>query len=135
MRRVAIESPFGGTTEEMERNTRYVRACMADCLRRGEAPYASHALYTLPGVLDDTVPAERTLGMAAGFEWARHADARVVYTDLGITRGMAEGIDRALSMAQPVEYREIGWTDFGPDMSDPAQNPDGFVIDDDEAQR
>lgn len=47
MRLVIIESPFAG---DVVRNLRYLRACMRDCLRRGEAPYASHALYTQPGV-------------------------------------------------------------------------------------
>jgi hypothetical protein len=66
MRLVVIESPYGrnvdgtvATPETIERNVRYLRACMADCLRRDEAPIASHALYTQPGVLDDTKPEER----------------------------------------------------------------------------
>lgn len=51
MRRVIVESPYAG---DIERNMRYLRACLADCLRRGEAPFASHAIYTQPGVLDDS---------------------------------------------------------------------------------
>ena len=43
----------------------YARACVADCLRRGEAPIASHLLYTQPGVLDDDVPEERAQGIAS----------------------------------------------------------------------
>ena len=39
MKLVIVESPFAGDTE---RNIRYARACLADCLRRGEAPFASH---------------------------------------------------------------------------------------------
>mgnify|MGYP001545714982 CR=1 FL=1 len=108
MKLIVIESPFGGTAEEMARNTEYVRACLADSLRRGEAPFASHALYTLPGVLDDTVPAERVRGMFAGFAWGEHASMRVVYIDLGISGGMAQGIGRAEALGQRVEYRELG---------------------------
>ena len=60
MRRVILESPYAGN---VELNERYARACMADCLRRGEAPYASHLLYTQPGVLDDLVPEQREIGI------------------------------------------------------------------------
>lgn len=60
MRMVIVESPYAG---DIERNVAYARACIADCLKRGEAPFASHLLYTQPGVLDDGVPAEdRWLG-------------------------------------------------------------------------
>ena len=72
MRRVVIESPYAGDTA---RNEAYARACMADCLMRGEAPFASHLLYTQDGVLDDGDEAQRKLGMEAGFRWAKCADA------------------------------------------------------------
>jgi len=109
VRLVIIESPYAG---DVERNLRYVRACMADCLARGEAPYASHALYTQPGVLDDGVPEERRLGMRAGFAWREMADATVVYTDIGMSRGMEEGIADAVAECREVEYRTLGdeWT-------------------------
>lgn len=88
-RLVVIESPYAG---EVERNLAYARACMADSLDRGEFPFASHLLYTQPGVLDDNDPADRALGIEAGFEWARHASAAVFYTDLGMSRGMVEAV-------------------------------------------
>lgn len=110
IRLVIIESPYAGPPEEVERNLRYLRAAMADCLKRGEAPYASHALYTQPGVLDDSIPDERLHGMRAGFAWGKMADAVVVYDDLGITRGMKSGITRATNLGKPVERRQIpGW--------------------------
>lgn len=93
---------------DVERNLRYLRACMADCLRRGEAPFASHGLYTQPGVLDDTIPAERRLGIEAGLAWGQKADATVVYEDFGITPGMGIGIDRAHACGRPVEFRWLG---------------------------
>lgn len=104
MRCVNIESPFAGNVEE---NVRYLRACMQDCLLRGEAPFASHALYTLEGVLDDEVPEQRRLGMDAGFEINARLDATVVYTDLGMSTGMEEGIQRALDDQRTVEYRTL----------------------------
>jgi hypothetical protein len=107
MRLVVVESPFSGDTE---RNLRYARAAMADCLSRGEAPLASHALYTQPGVLDDAEPEQRTLGIAAGLAWAAGADATVVYVDLGITPGMRLGVADADRSGRLVQYRSIeGW--------------------------
>jgi hypothetical protein len=104
MRLVCIESPYAG---DVEANLTYGRACLADCLRRGEAPIASHLLYTQPGVLDDTVLAERMQGIHAGFAWNKHAEATVVYMDRGISRGMQYGIDAAKAAGRPVEYRTL----------------------------
>jgi len=105
MRRVILESPYAG---DVEANVEYARACLRDCLLRGEAPIASHLLYTQPGVLDDDNPEERKLGIDAGLEWGVHAEASVVYTDLGISTGMKYGIERASLEGRPVEYRAIG---------------------------
>jgi hypothetical protein len=104
MIRVNIESPYAG---EIERNIEYARACMADCLRRGEAPIASHLLYTQPGILIDDIPEERALGMKAGFEWNKQAHMTVVYVDYGITEGMEKGIADAALAGRPVEIRSL----------------------------
>lgn len=53
MIRVIIESPYAG---DVDANLTYLRACLRDCLLRGEAPFASHGLYAQPGVLDDAIP-------------------------------------------------------------------------------
>jgi len=107
MRRVILESPFAG---EVEQSVAYARACLRDCLLRGEAPVASHLLYTQPGVLRDEVPEERALGIEAGLAWGKEAEATVVYTDRGISRGMQFGIDRAHREGRPVEFRTLeGW--------------------------
>ena len=104
-RLVIVESPYAGDIAE---NEAYARRCMADCFRRGEFPFASHLLYTQPGVLRDEVPGERALGISAGLEWARVARARtVVYCDRGISAGMVEGIKRALAENRPVEMRSL----------------------------
>jgi len=104
MRLVFIESPYEG---DVERNIAYARACIMDSLSKGEAPIASHLLYTQPGMLRDEVLNERRLGIAAGLEWATVAEATIVYTDLGISRGMEYGIDHADQCGRPVEYRTI----------------------------
>lgn len=106
MRRVIVESPFAG---DIEANLIYVRACMRDCLMRGEAPFASHALYTQPGILDDTIEVERIHGINAGHAWMHGAQAVVVYQDLGISKGMERGINSARINGLPVEYRQLGW--------------------------
>jgi len=106
MRLVIIESPYAG---DVDFNLRYLRACMRDCLVRGEAPYASHALYTQEGVLDDTDPAEREHGIQAGFAWRSAAQATIVYLDLGISKGMDYGIAHAKRGSRPVEYRTLGF--------------------------
>lgn len=105
MIRVVIESPYAG---DVERNLRYLRACMKDCLRRGEAPFASHGLYTPPGVLDDGIPAERALGIEAGLEWGKACSLVAVYVDLGISEGMQEGIAKASRRRKPIEFRKLG---------------------------
>lgn len=105
MIRVILESPYAG---DVEGNLTYLRACMRDCLKRGEAPFASHGLYTQPGVLDDNDPGERRLGIEAGFLWRPVAHKTVVYTDRGITGGMTAGIDDAHGNKRAVEYRELG---------------------------
>lgn len=107
MKLVIVESPYAG---DVATNTAYARACLADCLRRGEAPLASHLLYTQPGVLRDDVPGERALGIEAGLAWGRVAELTAVYTDLGVSSGMTTGIARAQAEGRPVEMRTVpGW--------------------------
>ena len=103
MKRVILESPFAG---EVERNKRYARLCMRDCIERNEAPFASHLLYTQ--VLDDSNPVERTKGLEAAWSWIGVADMMVVYQDFGITAGMKAAIDLAESDKMWVQYRELG---------------------------
>ncbi len=103
-RLVILESPYAG---DIEANTRYARACLRDSLLRGEAPIASHLLYTQPGVLDDMIGEERQLGIDAGLAWKTVATASVVYTDHGISRGMQYGIDAATAAGLPVERRHL----------------------------
>jgi hypothetical protein len=111
--KVLVESPYGALTKaEINRNIRYARAALHDCFKRGELPWCSHLLYTQPGVLDDSTPAERNLGIAAGLEWGKAADKTVVYVDLGISRGMAYGIESAQKAGRPIEYRGIPFNEL-----------------------
>lgn len=104
MRLVIVESPFAG---DVGANMAYGRACLKDCLARGEAPFASHLLYTQEGVLDDDKPEERVHGIEAGLAWAERAEVTIVYTDLGVSKGMEQGIKHAEICGRPIEYRNI----------------------------
>lgn len=104
MRLVILESPYAG---DIEANVTYARACVRDSLSRGEAPIASHLLYTQPGVLRDEVAEERQWGIDAGLAWSGKAEATVVYTDRGISRGMEYGIANATAAGRAIEYRTL----------------------------
>lgn len=104
MKRVILESPFAG---DVERNINYARQCVRDSLSRGEAPIASHLLYTQEGILNDDVPHERQWGIDAGLAWKEVAEASVVYEDYGISGGMRYGIEAATKAGLPIEYRRI----------------------------
>ena len=81
---------------------------MRDCLLRDEAPFASHLLYAQEGILDDLVPGEREIGIAAGLAIGERLDATVVYEDLGVSPGMERGIRAAEAAGRPVERRRLG---------------------------
>ena len=105
LRRVIVETPYRG---DVAANVTYARACLRDCLKRGEAPLASHLLYTQPGVLDDEQSEERELGITAGLAWLEVAEATVVYVGRGVSDGMRRGIEAARAAGRPVEFRLLG---------------------------
>jgi hypothetical protein len=105
MRRVILESPYAG---DIERNVTYARRAVRDSLSRGEAPIASHLLYTQEGILDDNIPNERQCGIDAGLAWKIVAERSVFYIDYGITNGMQYGIEAAAKVGISIEYRKIG---------------------------
>jgi hypothetical protein len=100
---VCLESPYAG---DVENNLKYARRAMRDSIERGEAPLASHLLYTQ--VLSDDNPIERTAGINLGYAWMDYADAVVVYKDYGISEGMMLAIERARSLDIEIVYRQIG---------------------------
>lgn len=108
MRLVIIESPFAG---DVEANEKYLNRCLKHSLKKGEAPFASHGLYTRPGVLDDTVKEDRELGIGAGFAWRKAAAMTVVYIDNGITKGMIQGVVDSLNKSIPVSCRSLDGKD------------------------
>lgn len=104
MQRVIVESPYAG---DIERNLAYARAACRDCLLRGESPYASHLLYTQPGILDDSIPEERDLGIRAGLEWSLSASKVVFYLDHGWSAGMHLALTWHRGFRKSIEYRYL----------------------------
>lgn len=100
-RRVVVET---GYKDAPGRGT-CARLALLDSLSRGEAPIASHLLY--PIVLGEDHPPHRRTGIEAGLSWLSVADAVVVYTDAGITDGVAFAIALAEALQVPVEYRKL----------------------------
>jgi hypothetical protein len=122
---VIIESPYKGDNwKDLERNKRYLRSCIRDCINRGESPYASHRMLT--DALDDRIPEERALGIRAGLAWryvqqpvfdddtdhsigilkynlVRH----VFYVDLGMSPGMLGAKGQYLHDGLPYEERTL----------------------------
>lgn len=107
MKRVIIESPYAGNIWQRWLNRRYARRCVRHSLGLGEAPIASHLLYTQPGILRDGDPMERQWGIDAGLAWRTVADASVVYVDRGVSSGMRYGIAAAERAGIPVERRSL----------------------------
>lgn len=109
MQLVIIETPYAASKKfTVEAHVEYAQRCMHDSLLRGEAPYASHLLYTQPNVLDDKVPDERKLGIEAGFAW-KHLDGvlTVFYVDLGYSSGMIQAIEYCRVNNLPYELRTL----------------------------
>lgn len=100
--RVFVVSPFSG---DVEANVKYAIACVRDCFDRGETPLAGHLHY--PQCLNDEIPAERQLGMAAGVVWMGAADRVVVYIDRGFSSGMLSDIESASKKQKRVEFRKL----------------------------
>lgn len=104
MIKVILESPYTG---DVRKHTRYARRAMKDSIHRGEAPLASHLLYTQRGILKDGVPEERQLGIDAGLAWLEAADLIVFYADYGFSSGMLEALQTHCAAGKPIEIRYL----------------------------
>ena len=108
MNRVIVESPYSAPNPTRSKiNEIYAEICLKDCILRGEAPFASHLLYTRTFVLDDCDAEERKLGIEVGLSWYDVANLCAVYSDIGISKGMQLGIERAKQKNVTVEYRSL----------------------------
>lgn len=105
MKRVIILSPYKG---DIEANIQYAWECVIDSLRRHEAPFASHLFYT--EVMNDTDPAQRSLGFQCEEAWLRGSELVAVYTDRGLSPGMIKTINLisvSPELLLPIEMRSI----------------------------
>lgn len=103
MKRVFLCSPYRGNRD---RNADYLDACIADSLKRGEAPFAPHGFY--PQFLDDDDADQRRAGIDCGLAWLRAADLIAVYRDLGRSTGMEAEIAFAQQIGIHLESRSLG---------------------------
>ena len=110
LKRIILESPYAG---DVECNVAYARVCLCDSLMRGEAPIASHLLYTQDGVLNDNDPEQRRHGIDAGHAWLEVAEAVVFYVDLGMSSGMETAWLRARDAGVKCERRKVA--EFSPE--------------------
>lgn len=104
MKLTIIESPYAGN---IERNVAYARAAVRDSVFRGEAPMASHLLFTQEGILRDEIPEERAMGIAAGVAWREVCDQAAFYVDHGWSGGMLAARELYVKEGVPFEERRI----------------------------
>lgn len=112
MKRIFVVSRLRADTREglAQNIARAERLChiVADL---GHAPFAPHLLYTR--FLDDTVPAEREMGIACGKAWLAVCDEVWVDAARGISEGMAGEIEDAKALGKPVVYP--AWSTLEPE--------------------
>jgi hypothetical protein len=103
---VIVESPFRATPYyTQEQHKLYLLHCLADCYRRGEAPFASHHL--APEVLNDDDDYERAVGIRTGTAWGKYADLVAIYSCLGVSPGMKAAIEYYKGIQKPLEWRRL----------------------------
>lgn len=106
MRKVVLDTPF--TCEDRDTQIKYFEyllACMFNSLDLGEAPINTAYLYGL--VLEPVDLKSRTVRLQATHRWISQASALVLYTDYGVSPGMALSMKYAAENGIPIEHREI----------------------------
>lgn len=90
MKLVYIESPYAPKDNvSTEEHLAYLHDICRWAVLNGYNPVASHGWYTQ--FLDDTVPDERTLGIAAGQKLSELCEERWFCVDYGVSKGMQYG--------------------------------------------
>jgi hypothetical protein len=104
--RVIVESPYTAKTASgliIRRN--YLKACLQDCVDRGESPFAGHGFYTQ--FLNDRDPKARELGMRLARQWMYVADYIAVYLNFGWSAGMIDGAKIGRMFGKPIIHRAL----------------------------
>ena len=97
MKLIYVASPYAG---DIEANVRYAEDACRFVMHKGHAFFAPHLLY--PAVLDDSVPAERALGMSMGLLMLGKCDELWAFGDR-ISAGMKAEIEEAVRLGIPVK--------------------------------
>lgn len=112
---VIIESPYAG---DIEKNVAYAWMCLKDSCIRGEAPFASHLLYTggghagfareaAGGTSDPKHWMSREEGLRRCESFRAAATKTVFYTDMGWSSGMIRAREAAERLGHPTEERKL----------------------------
>jgi hypothetical protein len=100
MKTVVLESPYSGSNEqEIQDNIEYAWKCLQDSCAKGEAPFASHLMYTRTKdrhIKDGDGWITREEGLKRCEAWRAAADLTVFYTDRGWSRGMIIALHNCL---------------------------------------
>lgn len=121
MGRVIVESPFAG---HRDMNADYLKACLRDCVNRGEVPFASHGFFV--HFLNEDLPDEREMGIKMGYDFWEKADKVVFYMDLAMSKGMQSALIKAFAENKPIERRQLPedmWQEFHKKWSEGTQEP------------
>lgn len=127
MKIVCLESPFKPSEADvakyegrytradlLRQNINYARLALLNALSRGEAPFASHLLYTQ--VWSESADL-RDAGIKAGIEAHQVCHTVALYVDLGISKGMQLAADHA-SLIGVEQARRLILDTAGKDVRD-----------------
>ena len=98
MKRIYICSPYRG---DYEKNLAAAQDYSRQVLDRGFIPITPHMFYS--SIVNDNLPEDRELGLVAGLELLKISDEVWVFSQSGISEGMATEIELADISGIPVK--------------------------------
>lgn len=98
MKLVYICSPLRG---DADRNIRKANGYCLFAAKQSLVPVAPHVMF--PGILDDAIPEERSLGLSMGLELVKRCDEVWVFGER-LSEGMQAEIRAAEDMSIPIHY-------------------------------
>ena len=98
-RKIYVASPFAGDTRK---NTAAALRYCRFVINEGYLPVASHIMYAASGMLRDSVPKERELGMLLGLGLLRSCHEVWVFGEP--SPGMEQEIREAEMLGKPIRY-------------------------------
>ena len=99
---VILEAPINTNIEEY---LDYVTDAVKDCISKGESPLNMYMMFD--NCLDLCNPNNVSLVHKMKESWGMLAKKTVVYTDLGVSEEMLEGITDAAARGHEVEFRKL----------------------------